>query len=244
MTGNEKKRNLIAFLGDSLTEGFPGVSYLKILKKRLPKDDLFNFGKGGDTVISLFKRINELHFENKFDLSFLWVGTNDVLVKVDKIYPIIKTMMKQPWVKDRAEFQKYYRQTLEFLLQYSQKIITVSPLFLGEDLNNPWNKQLEKFSQIIAEESSRFENVFHINLRDYFSVKISSANQEYYVIRPIRVALDVLLLKDEEKVDKKSLERGFYYTLDGVHLNSRGAQLIADIFQEQINKHLESHPEN
>lgn len=53
----ETKQNIIAFFGDSLTEGSPGVSYFDILKDKLPNENLLNFGKGGDTVISLYKRI-------------------------------------------------------------------------------------------------------------------------------------------------------------------------------------------
>ena len=53
-------RNKIAFFGDSLTEGIPGASYFQILKDRLPNENLINFGKGGDTVISLYRRVREL----------------------------------------------------------------------------------------------------------------------------------------------------------------------------------------
>ena len=58
----------IAFFGDSLTEGFPGVAYFSLLQQRFPGSELFNYGKGGDTVISLLKRIESISFPSKFDL--------------------------------------------------------------------------------------------------------------------------------------------------------------------------------
>ena len=44
----------IAFFGDSLTSGVPGSSYFAILRDRFPDDTLLNFGKGNDTVVSLY----------------------------------------------------------------------------------------------------------------------------------------------------------------------------------------------
>ncbi|MEJ2664475.1 MAG: hypothetical protein P8107_10610, partial [Spirochaetia bacterium] len=67
--------NTIAFFGDSLTEGFPGVSFFKLLKEKLPGHILKNFGKGGDTVIGLYRRIRKLNIAAPFDISFLWIGT-------------------------------------------------------------------------------------------------------------------------------------------------------------------------
>src|SRR5690554_2811517 len=39
----------IAFYGDSLTAGIPGVSYFNILRQRLPEHELLNFGQPDDT---------------------------------------------------------------------------------------------------------------------------------------------------------------------------------------------------
>ena len=231
---NEIKRNRIAFFGDSLTEGIPGVSFFTILKERLPDDNLLNYGKGGDTVIALYKRIKQLNVNEEFDIVFLWIGTNDIFVKVSGIFPVIKTLLRQPWTKNTLEFSRYYRLILEWLSRKSKKIVAVSPLFLGEDLENTWNRDLKQLSEAIQQESKLYENVSYLNLRDYFTVKSSDRNQKYVAKHALRVALDALLLKQKEQVDKKSFDRGLQYTLDGVHLNSRGAALISDIFYNLI----------
>ena len=44
-------------VGDSLTAGIPGSSYLAILRKKLPDHTLIDLGRGNDTVISLYRRI-------------------------------------------------------------------------------------------------------------------------------------------------------------------------------------------
>ena len=47
----------IAFLGDSLTEGRPGESFLARLRALLPGDELLNHGRAGDTVPALLARL-------------------------------------------------------------------------------------------------------------------------------------------------------------------------------------------
>jgi len=232
----KREKNRIAFFGDSLTAGIPGISFFNILKDRLPDDYLINYGKGGDTVISLYQRIRKLNTDTKFDIAILWIGTNDIFVKVSRIYPIIKTLLSQPWTRNTKEFTEYYQKILELLIQRSQNIFTVTPLFLGENIDNKWNNDLKKLSEIIELESERYKNVKFINLHDYFTISRSDSNQEYIARHPSRVLVDVIKFRQRDKVDKKSMERGLIYTLDGVHLNSRGAELVSDIFYHQINK--------
>lgn len=85
----------IAFFGDSLTFGAPGVSYFNLLEKTFPQHELLNFGQGGDTVVSLYRRIRELPAE-KFDMAFLWVGVNDELVHASWTYPLLKKLHQNP----------------------------------------------------------------------------------------------------------------------------------------------------
>ena len=47
----------IAFLGDSLTEGWPGAAYFPLLQRRLPQHELLNLGRAGDTVVDLLRRV-------------------------------------------------------------------------------------------------------------------------------------------------------------------------------------------
>ena len=53
----------IVFLGDSLTEGVDGASYLRALNERIASDPqlrgatLINAGRGGDTVLNAASRV-------------------------------------------------------------------------------------------------------------------------------------------------------------------------------------------
>jgi len=64
----------IASFGDSLTSGMPGCSYVAILREQFPDDTLLNFGKGNDTVVSLYCRISAIQVDGPLDIAFLWIG--------------------------------------------------------------------------------------------------------------------------------------------------------------------------
>jgi len=231
----QQSQRRIAFFGDSLTEGFPGVAYFEILKNRLPEYKLLNYGKGGDTVISLYRRIKDTQLDEPIDMAFLWVGTNDVFVKISMTHHVFKTLSNKPWVSNPEEFERYYRLTLDILCQHTNKIITVPPLFMGEDVNSKWNQELGGLSRVIEQVSDSYAKVKYLNLRKIiFSILNDQKPSEYLPTSLTRIALDTVLLKQKEQIDKKSVERNLFFTLDGVHLNSNGAEIVAATFLETI----------
>lgn len=229
----------IAFIGDSLTEGIWGASYFEILRRHLPQHELFNYGKGGDTVISLYRRLRKTDMFSPLDLGFLWVGVNDVFVKTTRMFSIIKRLRKQPWSRNLDEFRSYYRKTVELLHHNISFVYTIPPLFIGEDHDNPWNEELDILSQIIQEVSLSFSDVAFINLRETILSQLSARTSGRYVPKSIvRRILDAFIIKTPEEMEKKASEKGFALTVDGVHLNSKGAGLVAEILLQKIEEHL------
>lgn len=227
----------IAFFGDSLTEGFTGASYIDLLKNEFPDETLLNYGKGGDTVISLLKRLEKLPFNAPFDISFLWIGINDILVKTSWVYPIIKTLRGQPWARNFEDFGNHYRKLARLLLPRTDLLITVSPLVIGEDLNNSWNNELRKLDSIITQTSDEHDSCIHLDLRKFFLAQLHSANTSSSApksfLRPMK---DAAVSKKKDSVAAESSGRGLSLTLDGVHLNEAGAALVAQSFANAIKK--------
>ena len=225
----------IIFFGDSLTEGIPGISYFDILKEKLPQHTLVNAGKGGDTVISLHRRIKKMNLNETHDIAFLWIGTNDILVHVSKKYPIIKACCMQPWVKNINDFSNRYQKLLQMISKNAKKIFVVSPAIIGEDVNNRWNKKLGELSLEIKKISSKFKNVEYVDIRKEFISHLSTKKPSKFILNGIfRDVIAAWLFNIPERVEKKSRERGLYLTLDGAHLNAAGAQMVSNIFLEHI----------
>lgn len=225
----------VAFFGDSLTEGYPGAAFFPLLQQRFPECELINYGKGGDTVISLLKRIESTTLPSKINLAFLWIGVNDVFVKVSSIYPFLKTLRRQRGAKNHEVFTTHYKNLLNLLTVKTDWLFTIPPLFIGEDLENPWNKELETLNTVIRELSFFHENCAFIDLRERFTKKLKGQTASPYVPRSfLQIIKDTLTLKTPETVERESLERGLQLTLDGVHLNQVGAGLAAEVIAKII----------
>jgi lysophospholipase L1-like esterase len=228
----------IAFFGDSLTSGVPGCSYIAILRERFPDDGLLNFGKGNDTVVSLYRRILSMRFDKPFDMAFLWIGVNDVLWTDRRPYRAFHTLLAQRRARDRDEFGAYFRATLGLLCDRAGRVIVVPPVLKGEDLDNPWNRRLRELARLIEDITAECDAAEFLDLQTAFARELPARpGRERIPRNPLRVVLDALTLRTDGQIDAKAAERGLRLTLDGVHLNSAGAKLVAEEFKAVIHNH-------
>lgn len=225
----------IAFYGDSLTRGIPGASYFDILSERLPEHALLNYGKGGETALSLYRRIVRRNLLEPVDLAFLWIGTNDVLARLSWAAPVVKGILRQPWARSREAFRLTYRALLDILCSQASKVVTVPPVLIGEDIGNGWNRDLGALSGVIEELSSSYTRVEYLDLRVIFAAELGAKPISDYLPRSALWAVwDALTLMTDAQIDRAASARGLHVTLDGVHLNSTGAALVADAFMRVI----------
>ena len=232
----------IIFYGDSLTEGIPGISYFNILKERLPQHDLVNCGKGGDTVISLLERVKKINTNKKYDIAFIWIGVNDVLPHIKKRYGLIKLFCNQPWAKNNQIFKRKYKELIELVSKKSERVFTVSLPIIGEGIHNRWNKKLELLSLEIDIISSKFQNVEYINLHEDIISYLSTKKTSQFIMNSIlRDVILAWMLNIPGWIEKKSERRGLYLTIDGVHFNNTGANIVANKFYKSI---IDSHGKN
>ena len=225
----------IAFIGDSITEGFPGVSYVNILKTLLPKSTLLNYGLGGDTVSSLYRRVKEIQFDKDIDVVVLFVGVNDVFGRLTPTYEKLKTKYNQIWAKDRKEFRNQYIELLDFVKTLSKKVIIIPPLVLGEEKDNKWNIEIGELVEELEDILVNYPDFHYINVRDmFFNVLKEVEVSSFLPINMFRMLLDVKFVTTIHKIDEKSKKRKLHLTLDGVHLNSLGASLVANAIFNKI----------
>jgi lysophospholipase L1-like esterase len=225
----------IAFVGDSLTEGIPGSSYLAILREQLPGHTLVNLGRGNDTVVSLYRRLVRLRLGEPFDIAFLWIGVNDVARGSPWTFQAVSLLTRKPPAKNLGEFRVYYQATLDLLRRDAHRVVAVSTALKGEDVTSPCNCELETLSKVIQELASRGERTEYLDVRAVLIERLAGKRiSNYLPSSVIRVALDALTLRSDEQIDRRAAERGLHLTLDGIHLNSAGAQLVAETFLQVI----------
>jgi lysophospholipase L1-like esterase len=202
-----------------------------LLRKRFPEHTLLNYGRGNDTVVSLHRRVSAMRFDQPLDLAFLWVGVNDV-PRVDRWwYRVFHTLLGQRRARDVDEFRACYRATLQLLCDRAGRVIVAPPAVKGENLENRWNRRLAELAQVIEEMAADCDRARFLDLRAAFSRELAGQDGAGHLPRnPLQVPLDALTLSTDAQVDARAAQRGLRLTLDGVHLNSAGARLVAEEF--------------
>jgi|LGOV01.1.fsa_nt_gb lysophospholipase L1-like esterase len=225
----------VLFLGDSITEGVPGVSFITMMQDNSSSYDLVNRGVGGDTVSSLLKRVKKMNDLSSFDQIILFIGVNDVFGKLTNTYKILKTLTKQRWAKDSLVFKNQYTDLITLIIKENKNIIIVPPLLIGEDINNKWNIELQSLRNIIID-ISKHNNLEYLDVYSKFIQYLKDKHiSDYLPMKITELYKDVQGLTNSVLVDQKSDTRGLHLTLDGVHINSSGATLISNTISEYIN---------
>jgi lysophospholipase L1-like esterase len=213
---------MLACFGDSITEGKPGVSYVKYL-------DGINFGLGGDTVLNLTKRLDALNFE-KYDELVIEIGTNDILLPFLRSYSkmwerSIESIIKSGRVpsETKDEFENNYEKMINKVKH--KKVYVVSIPMIGEILNSDLNKKVHEYNEIIIKMCKRY-NVKYIDFNSWQKEVVKNSNT-FISKNPFGMVLDSIFVRTPLISKITSKMRNLVTTIDGVHLNDYGAYNLA-----------------
>jgi lysophospholipase L1-like esterase len=173
------------------------------------------------------------------------IGANDVLAlvsaKVRRFYRLTKKLPRDPspeWF--RANLQ-VIAQRLKQTTSADLALCSLAPI--GEDLNStdPFqceiNLQIRRFSTIIQEVAAE-ENINFIGVYEAFLAQMKDSRRrslsEFRFLPFYRDAFRTLVLR--KSPDQVSRLNGWDFHTDGVHLNSRGGLIIADLVEKFIEK--------
>ncbi|PFE07736.1 GDSL family lipase [Bacillus cereus] len=220
----------IGLIGDSLTEGRPGVSFVNILIEKYPGMTFINLGKPGESVKSLHTRLSKIKLESNYDLTFLWIGVNDVYSKLLKA-------QAQPVAEDHREFSDYFSKVLDIVIRSSKHVVVVSPAIVGENIKNPSNCELRDLSSIIENISNQYPNVSFLDMQFVFEKRLANVHSSDYISTSVMTVLkDVFFYKNPARIERLSNKRGLHLTLDGIHLNNNGALIVAEEYASMMDQ--------
>lgn len=227
--------------GDSLTEGSPGVAFTSYLYNLIAGVDWVNMGRGGDTALSLLRRLEQEPIPdkaNKSALAILWVGVNDVFADLVPGYSLLKFARRQPPTRNVNDFSEIYHSVLGILSQFAPRIITLPPLFVGENPSTELNLRLHDLGDKIAAISVDFSECRFVDLRESFT--LDSDNPPSFVpVNPWSKLAEKFGRIELEDYDRAAERRGLKWTYDGVHFNSCGARKVATVLSGAIREELE-----
>lgn len=223
----------VVCLGDSLTNGLVSASYIDLLRQRLGGErfQFINAGVNGDHAVNLLRRLQPI-IDIQPDYVVILVGTNDINADVtDSMYwisRIAKGLTRRPSVEG-------YRITMRVLVQTlkagtNARLALASPPLVGEDLNSAANQRARQYSAALKEVAA-VEGAAYLPVHEEMEKELVTGGVSHggeYTRSVLRSA--ELILRHNilgESYDSISRRRGFHLVTDGIHMNSRGAEIIA-----------------
>ena len=228
-------RTLVVCVGDSITHGVASASYVDRLRARLGQDGfaIVNAGINGNLAWNVLQRLDDV-VACRPDAVILLVGTNDVL---GTLGPGWESMYRRqqhiPATPTLAWYRENLRATLGRLSAETGARVAVLDLPpIGEDLGSPTNDLVRRYNAAIRElaaEAGATVLPLHDRLAallppDHAPPPFDGTRRLMGVALARRAVL-------RQPWDDVSAAAGLTLLTDGVHLNGRAADVIADIVE-------------
>lgn len=229
---------MILCFGDSITEGRPGVTYLRYMKKKAK-----NFGLGGDTLLGMTCRIKKVMQSREYEDAraiVIGIGSNDFLVPFLKEYSPSWSKAAENIIKrgsvpcpNQKQFSHGFIKLLD-LLEGKKTVVFGTPCF--ETGVGGLDKKSAEYSSII-EKLCTGRNVPFIDFRKWQKDVIKSSNNscEYFFSKNRRdIIMDAILTTYLPFADHISNKRGLAVSVDGAHLNTVSAIGLAQLIEKEL----------
>jgi lysophospholipase L1-like esterase len=236
----------VACLGASITEAKESFDWIGELQRR-PGNSGFRFhkfGVGGDLAYNALQRVPDV-VACRPDKVVILIGHNDVVAlvsrKVRRIFRVWKHLPSKP-------SPAWYRENILAIVRRLKvetaadiALCSLCPIGEAPDSTNRFqrelNRQIEAYGAIIRE-TARAENVGYIHayeaMRERIAASPGRAFTSFRFVSFYRDAVRRLLLG--RTLDEIAQLNGWRFHTDGIHLNSRGGMLLADLVQEFIDR--------
>lgn len=232
----------IVFLGDSLTEGKDGASYLRLLAEWVAETpelrgvELINAGVGGDTVLNLARRVERDVAPHDPDWVVVFAGANDCTT----------ALLRHAWPTPRALLaRRYFRRskglraavTPEAFLagmrvlvaalrgRTHARIAICTPATYGESITARAWRLLDRYAEAARQVAAERDCAL-IDLHRRFAAELAAARPRR---GPFAAALGARArFMSHSAYEARARVRGYRFTYDGIHLTDRGARLVAE----------------
>ena len=239
---SKKNQRIIACIGDSLTHGNIGQSWVDYLRQEFPNDVFLNEGINGNTAWQVIQRLDPI-LQCKPDLIILMIGTNDALGSFDINSGLrYKKNNELPEAPTFEKYKKHFNELIEKIgLQSKIAICTLPPI--GENVNSEVNQHIGLFNDYIKLIATQ-KNLSLLPISDALWLDIQSRTYplklEYnpkarLIMRRIFGGILHHYLFNKSLNDI-SRAKGQWILFDQIHLNERGAEIVYKLAKNFIAK--------
>ena len=236
----------ILFIGDSIVKGTQGVDWVKMIAKKHPEWKIDNAGVNGETLNRIADRAVVKLAQSDYDLVVFQAGYNDIML------PTFET--RQGWFSKSyhhqlklgnspatiGDFEMLLRESVDYIKSVTKaNVVLLNLSCINEDLNTETNKKVNTYNQVIRKIAREY-NCGLADIGQHFSNYLNKVEtQDYLLENFINTAFLDSINCILGRADQLSESRNLHLTIDGVHLNSKGAA----IFKEEVEKLLISFDE-
>lgn len=239
---SQSNNKIVACIGDSLTHGNVGQSWVDYLRLEF-KDTIFlNEGINANTSWQVLQRLEPI-LECKPDVIILMIGTNDALGSFDVNSGLrYKRNNKLPEVPTFDKYKEYLPKIIERLSVSSKVAICTLPP-IGENKESKVNQHVNQFNdfiKIVAKE----KNINLLQVSDSLWSDIDSRtypSEIDYNPKSIPLLRRIFGGIFHHYIFKKSWNdiaesKGQWILFDQIHLNERGANIVFNLVKSFISK--------
>jgi len=225
------KKQRLVFLGDSLTEGSYGVTYVDDLREYgvADKFDMINAGKAGSTSWNLLARIDRDVLDMAPSAVVVHIGANDFLTVHSPLHGLIrrlgKTQKKCPIYPE--VFSENYKRILDKLaIRPGMRVLCAVTPTLGENPFSSIDKLFSSYMDVVRD-AAHDRGLTLVDFNAPFSEYLcrEGGYRDLSLLRCFCSKATVRLFRrDPEKVAER---QGLKLTFDTMHPNRKGAELLA-----------------
>ena len=238
--GIDANQKVVVCAGDSLTHGRVSHNYVDELDKRFGDDFLFvNAGVNSELTYNLLQRIDAV-IALKPDYITILIGTNDALGTLgpQSAQRYVKKW-NLPQVPDRQWFRRNLSQIVARLKRETRaKIALLSLPPITENSDHPGYIQARSYSQDIRT-IAQAQQVAYLPLNEIltFAVEGETGGNKLVFKGPERTLMYKALLAHflmGRHWDAISVQNGFTFLTDFIHMNKKGADIAADLIDDFV----------
>jgi acyl-CoA thioesterase I len=236
-----RQGTVVVCAGDSITHGRVSINYVDILSRRLsPRGFTFvNAGVNSELAWNLGKRVDDI-IRCRPDVVTVLIGTNDAnaTLSVSAGDRCMKEM-GLPRMPDLAWFRDNLAAICSRLRAGTQaRVALLSLPPMGEEPGSEAYRRATEYSRIVSEVAAA-EHVDYIPLNETMTRQIEARGVVPKVLfrgdpefTMYRVLARRYLLR--QSYDDIATGYGFLFLTDLLHLNTRGASIVADLVGEYV----------
>jgi lysophospholipase L1-like esterase len=240
----------VVFLGDSLTEGTHGASYLAVLRRMLAETTslssvkLVNAGVGGDTVGNLLPRVARDVAPHDPDWVVVFIGTNDCTTWLIRHGLWRRLVFWRAWRYFPAEkgvttpmtplrFEAGLRRLITELRRQSRaRVALCTPPPPGIEPRSLRWRLMESYVEVIRRVAAQMDCGL-IDLYARWSALARSLPRRT-VVQRLRSLAGEVWGDGGADIETMARDRGYALTFDAIHFSAKGATLAADVMRNWL----------